>query len=194
MTTKNDGKEIVGRKGRHKQLICELAGFSDCIRGDGLEFEDKGVIYETPKRYAFTCRVAQALEESKTWGEFRQAMPHSEYTRLLHWDDGLEYEPRHKGSDAFNPDAIRAHEGGWYLSCLDDEIQAGALPADMFKKYVRLDGDRVGIASWEYVAATDVEEVNAELKRRGYEIIDYSGIPEEAEDRNADEEDDEDEP
>lgn len=188
----NDGNGGKGSKGR-KQLICDLGGFSQRCR-DCLEFEDEGVIYETPKRLGFTCRVVDALEQSKTWGDFRHAMPRSEYRRLLHWSDGFKCDTsRHKSGDPFDPNAIAAYEEGWYPSCLDDVIQAGSLPKDMREKYIRYDSDCVGCASWEYVSAIDVLEVNSELERRGYEVIDYSGIPKEAEDRQVEDEDSEDE-
>ena len=64
------------------------------------------VVFATPERIRDIARIHAAAEESRTWDEFRRAMPAEEYARvmLLSFDD--QDKPRPKGPDRFHSDEI----------------------------------------------------------------------------------------
>lgn len=174
---------------RLKRVFCE------CIPGFGPDYlsdcRDMLVTYETPRRAAFTVKVQEALEKATTWGEFRSMMPHSEYSRLLR-SGSLDDEPRHGSSDHFDLHAMPDCEEGVYPASLYWKIPDGTLPKYILEKYARWTGSVLGDAAWFAVAGNDYRAVNAELRRRGYEVIDLTGISEDCneEDDDDDEEDD----
>ena len=133
------------------------------------------VIYATPERAAFHSQVKHALEDSTTWGEFRRAMPRKEYSRLLRviFDDNDVARPH--GSDTFSMDQIPGACDCDYPGWLQQEMLHGVLPEDVVEKY--------GKASYSFVSgprlvidSTDLDDVNAELEKQGYELIDGSGL------------------
>jgi len=138
-------------------------------------YTGEDVIYATPERAAFHSQVKHALEDARTWGEFRHAMPRKEYSRLLCeiFDDND--KPRPHGSDAFSMDQIPGAGDCDYPGWLQQEMLHGVLPEDIVERY--------GTVSFSYMSGEclcidpeDLDEVNAELERRGYELIDGSGL------------------
>ena len=133
------------------------------------------VIYATPERAVFYSRVEHALWDSKTWAEFRRAMPRKEYSRLLRERFDENDKPRPRGSDAFDVSQFPGAEESHYPEWLMQERLHGALPEDVVEKY--------GKAGCSFVSgpcliidSSDLDEVNAELEKRGYELIDGSDL------------------
>lgn len=133
------------------------------------------VIYATPERAVFHSRVKRALEDSTTWGEFRHAMPRKEYSRLLReiFDDNE--KPRPHGSDVFSMDQIPGACDCDYPGWLQQEMLHGVLPEDILEKYGQY-GESFTSGACVSIRPDDLDEVNAELERRGYELIDGSGL------------------
>jgi len=103
-------------------------------------------------------------------------MPRKEYSRLLRELFGeREGYPRPRASEPFDmsqiPGACDCDYPGWLLQ----EMFDGVLPDDILKKcgsynFSYVSGDCVCIES------KVLDEVNAELRRRGYELIDGTGL------------------
>jgi len=133
------------------------------------------IIYATPERAVFHSRVRHALEESRTWADFRRAMPRKEYSRLLRELFDKNDVPRPGGLDAFDMDQIPGTDDASYPGWLLQEMLKGVLPADILEKYGNY-GESFASGSCVWILSKDLDEVNAELKRRGYELIDGSHL------------------
>jgi len=160
----NSPQKDTKRRETRKQLVYKIDAYAS---------ED--VIYATPERAVFHSRVEHALWDSKTWAEFRRAMPRREYSRLLRELFDENDEPRPRGTDAFHVSQIPGAEESDYPGWLLQEMLHGVLPDDILKKYGKygfsyVSGDCVSIDP------KDLDKVNAELEKRGYELIDGSGL------------------
>lgn len=131
------------------------------------------VIYATPERAVFYLRVEHALWDSKTWAEFRRAMPRKEYSRLLRERFDENDKPRPRGSDAFDVSQFPGAEESDYPQWLMQERLHGALPEDVVEKYGKAGCSFVS-GPCLIIGSSDFDEVNAELEKRGYELIDGS--------------------
>lgn len=165
------------------------------------EYCDEQVIYALPERALFYSGVRTALDDSKTWAEFRCAMPRKEYSRLMRGIFDNKGLRRPRGSDAFDTSQIpetetgvregavyRAIMGGYpmygmgdamsgatYPGWLAQDMLHGVLPDDILKKYGEY-SESFASGSCVYIRTEDLDEVNAELEKRGYELIDGSGL------------------
>lgn len=141
-----------------------------------IDGREEQVIYATPERAAFHSRIERALSESKTWGEFRRAMPPKEYSRIIHEAFDENDMPRPRGSDLFSSDQVPGTEDSSYPGSMMDEMSSGILPEDLLDVY-GVENYPSGFSScnpFYYVDRENVEELNAELRRRGYEVLDGS--------------------
>jgi tetratricopeptide (TPR) repeat protein len=148
------------RRKAHKKLVCKRLGIGNSM-----------FIYATPERAAFHSRIERALFESRTWGEFRKAMPPKEYSRIVREVFEGNDEPRPRASDAFSRDQVSGTEDLSYPTPMMEEMAESVLPQDLLDIYAEespLRQDRL----YYYVAMENVDELNAELRRRGYEIVD----------------------
>lgn len=64
------------------------------------------IIFLTPERAAEICCIQEALHNSRTWEEFRLAMPPSEYDTIMRGQFDDNDEPRPEGTDTFDCDDI----------------------------------------------------------------------------------------
>lgn len=134
------------------------------------------VIYASLERGVFHSRVKHALEDSTTWAEFRHAMPRQEYSRLLHeLFDKREGYSRPRASDPFDMSQIPGAGDCDYPGWLQQEMLEGVLPVDILEKYGQY-GESFVSGPCVSIRPDDLDEVNAELERRGYELIDGSGL------------------
>lgn len=165
------------------------------------EYCDEQVIYALPERALFYSRVRTALDDSKTWAEFRCAMPRKEYSRLIREVFDNKGLRRPRGSDTFDSSQIPETEtgvqegavyqaimgrypmhgmgdamgGATYPGWLAQDMLHGVLPDDILKKYGEY-SESFASGSCVYIRTEDLDEVNAELEKRGYELIDGSGL------------------
>jgi len=132
------------------------------------------VVFATPERIRCIARIRAAAEESQTWDEFRRAMPADEYARIIRtmFDDNE--EPRPKGSDAFDCNDVPGHGFSSFPPALMDDLVGAGLPADICEKYAE-PWDNIGSGeSGEFIDSRFLEEIRAELERRGFEVVDGS--------------------
>lgn len=127
---------------------------------------DDALVFATPERVKYVARIWNAVDNSSTWAEFRHAMPRDEYSRvmLLSFDD--KEEPRPKGSDPFDLDAIRpCVADGDYPPSLRLEMFHGTLPLDLVPSYTYPSARGGCCADTKSMAG-----VKAELERRRYKL------------------------
>jgi hypothetical protein len=165
------------------------------------EYCGEQVIYALPERALFYSRVRTALDDSKTWAEFRCAMPRREYSRLIREVFDSKGLRRPRGSDTFDTSQIPETEtgvreravyeaimggfmmhgmgdamgGATYPGWLAQDMLHGVLPDDILKKYGEY-SESFASGSCVYIRTEDLDEVNAELEKRGYELIDGSDL------------------
>jgi hypothetical protein len=102
-------------------------------------------------------------------------MPRKEYSRLLRELFDENDEPRPRGSDAFDVSQIPGAEESDYPGWLLQEMLHGVLPDDILEKYGQYSESFVS-GPCVSIRPEDLDEVNAELERRGYELIDGTGL------------------
>ena len=94
--------------------------------------EGAGAVFAERAAAEESAQVWSALRESKTWGEFKAAMPPAEFATVLENmkldDDEVDLE------SAFDPDEVPGHADGLFPTCL----QAKALrwfPEELIARY-----------------------------------------------------------
>ena len=83
-----------------------------------------GVVFATPDRAIFVAKIHAAIRSSKTWGQFRSAIPRKEYSVIIHsaFDDQGTARAQH--TFGIPPQDVReAADGAFWM------VQAGAIAA-----------------------------------------------------------------
>ena len=94
-----------------------------------------GLVFASPERARFIDQIHQAINQSKTWGEFRATMPEEEYRVLYNRiveDWGVEDAPSE--DDEFSSDSVPGYTDGDYPSWLQQEMDE-VLPKDILDAY-----------------------------------------------------------
>jgi hypothetical protein len=102
-------------------------------------------------------------------------MPPKEYSRILREAFDQNDEPRPCASDPFSSDQVPGTDDYSYPRSMMEEMVEGVLPQDLLDIY-GVEEYESGLARtpYYYVYPENVEELNAELRRRGYEVLDGS--------------------
>ena len=121
------------------------------------------VVYTYPGSVEYYSELRDALN-AHTWGEFRTAVGPDEFETLMeHFDDSD--EPRPQDSDAFDADDVPGFLDGEWPAWPTDDL----MPQDILDIWGEENYDR-GLTCWTFWRK-DVDEINAELRRRGYEVL-----------------------
>lgn len=130
------------------------------------------IIFLTPERAAFICRIQEALHNSRTWHEFRLAMPPGEYDTIMRGQFDDNDEPRPKGTDAFDCDDIQIVADRDYPEWVQQEMLSDdAFPADLREKYGTVE-ESVLDGLFLSIDVSYLDEILKELARRGYHVED----------------------
>jgi hypothetical protein len=132
------------------------------------------VAFATPERIRYIARIRSAAYGSRTWAEFRRAAPRDEYGRILRMMLGDNGEPRPKGSDTFSYNNVPGEGFSSFPPALTDDLVSAGLPAAIYKKYAELWDNILSGESGESIEPQYLDEIKAELERRGYVLIDGS--------------------
>src|SRR6266516_6039676 len=65
-----------------------------------------GIVFATPRRAEYIARIHHAISRSRTWAEFRKAMPKTEYSRIMQIFD-FNGEARPRSTNRFVGGSIR---------------------------------------------------------------------------------------
>lgn len=82
---------------------------------------NESLVFAPADRARLIARMHEAIEGSKTWEEFRRAMPRAEYSKIVRSFDE-EGEPRPKGSDDFDGEMVPGWSDGDYPPWLQQEM------------------------------------------------------------------------
>jgi hypothetical protein len=80
-----------------------------------------GLVLATEDRARCVARIHEAIRTSRTWADFRHAMPRREYSTVLRILDE-QCEPRPKGGDAFSGEMLPGWTDGDYPPWLQAEM------------------------------------------------------------------------
>lgn len=127
---------------------------------------NNGAVFAEPKRAKLVDRINSAIESSKTWGEFRKAMPPAEYSEIVRkYDEDGEKRPR--SGDAFDAEQLPGFSDGDYPPWLQREMET-ILPRSFFNKF----GESVSTSNGDYwmIPETNLASACAALELLGYHI------------------------
>ena len=96
---------------------------------------NEGLVFASPERAKFIDQIHQAIAKSKTWGEFRAAMPEEEYSNL-HDQIVEDWEPEDipAEDDEFSCECVSGYVDGDYPAWLQQEMHE-VLPKDILDAY-----------------------------------------------------------
>jgi hypothetical protein len=125
-----------------------------------------GVVFAERDVARRTAQVWHAVQESTTWGEFRTAMPPTDWEELVDQREG-DIPP---DDTPFTPDDVGWGDDGWYLGPWPPEEEVKWFPEDLIDKY----GGAVDWANPNYdqlsLPGDAAEEIAEELRARGHQV------------------------
>jgi hypothetical protein len=119
-------------------------------------------------------RVREALEQSTTWGELKDAMPPEEYEELMRSQFDDDGEPRPTRDESFDASYISGYADGDYPAWLQPAMDKW-IPIELLMKYgsreaTTLNGDYWAIPEVNVAALVD------ELRRQGFVVTERSDL------------------
>jgi hypothetical protein len=136
---------------------------------------DTYLVFAPPERAHFIDQIHRAIEDSKTWGEFRKLMPAGEYQRL--YEDVFSSDPEDveedesarepTDSEAF-PHDVPGYCDGEYPPWLAQE-QGKYLPAEVLKEFATRADTFINGSFWR-VDATRAPLIIERLTSLGYKV------------------------
>jgi hypothetical protein len=131
---------------------------------------NEGLVFATADNALRNHAIRTALEASKTWGDFRQAVGEEEYRAVLSKLSTHISEPVvvPNNEDPFNRDRIPGYSDGDYPEWLQSQME-WLLPTDILAKFgepvaTRLNGDYV------HIDPSSEKRFVLALRKRGYEV------------------------
>ena len=127
-----------------------------------------GVVFAEPERAEFVASLHRAIEKSRTWGQFRKAVPAAEYSDIVRRSFDDMGEPRPRSSDPFHGEQIAGWSDGDYPPWLQSEMDL-LLPKDVLEDH----GDREDTflnGSFWMIPSENLEAICADLKALGWEL------------------------
>lgn len=133
-----------------------------------------GLVVATEGRARHVAQIHQAISSSKTWAEFRRAMPRLEYSEILRiFDD--EGEPRPKGTDKFYGEMLPGWSDGDYPPWLQPEM-SGLIPETLLERYCKLESTSLNGSFW-WIPPEAAEQICAELSAMGWKVEHAPELP-----------------
>lgn len=124
-------------------------------------------MFASPERAGLVDRINRALRKSKTWEQFRKAMPRTAYSEVIQLFD-QNCEPRPRGSDKFSAESVPGFSDGDYPPWLQAEM-------DLIEDYAfwqRFGQHRSTMLNGSFwlIPHEKREAVCAALRERGWEV------------------------
>jgi hypothetical protein len=124
-----------------------------------------GVIFAERALAKRVARIARAVNESKTWGEFRTAMPADDWEEVVVQRDVIPAD-----DIPFSPEAFGWGEDGWFTGPWPPQEALVWFPKDLIEKY----GGRADTAGPNYdhlfLPGDAADAIAAELRARGHRV------------------------
>lgn len=128
---------------------------------------NSGLVFAAEDRAKLIARMHGAIESSKTWAEFRKAMPRKEYSAIVQGFDD-EGEPRPKGADEFSGEHVPGWSDGDYPPWLQAEM-GRLLPQWVLRRFGTLESSVHNGDFW-MLPPENADEIVAALQALGWRV------------------------
>lgn len=126
-----------------------------------------GVVVATEARAHYIARLHNALRTSRTWAEFRAAVPKQEYSEILATLDRIG-EPRPKDTDKFDAEQVPGRSDGDYPPWLQKEMSQ-LLPRSLLEKVGTPQQTAVNGSYW-HIPPEHIPEMIRRLTELGFQV------------------------
>lgn len=133
-----------------------------------------GLVFATEDRARRVARIHGAIRTSRTWADFRRAMPRREYSEILRYfhEQG---EPRPKGSDDFSGEMLPGWSDGDFPPWLQPEMSQ-LIPVAVLERFGKRLSTPVNGSYWS-IPPEAAESMRAELSAMGWKIEHAPDMP-----------------
>ena len=133
-----------------------------------------GVVFAERDVARRTAQVWHAVQDSKTWGEFRTAMPPADWEEVINpdWEEVISQRGGDIPPDGtpFTPDDVAWGDDGWYLGPWLPEEEVRWFPEDLIDKYGgEVDRDNPNYDQL-FLPGDAADEIAEELRARGHRV------------------------
>ena len=127
-----------------------------------------GLVFAEPERAEYIAGIHDALQNAKTWGEFKAKLDPEEYEQILFSFDEND-EPRPKNSDPFDASSVPGYCDGDYPDWLQQDMDYW-LPEDILEKYATNEVTMLN-GNYYHIDEGHEEAICRDLKALGFEVI-----------------------
>lgn len=128
-----------------------------------------GLVFATPERAKEINRSHRAIEDSQTWGEFRRAVPSSDYEEIVSAVFGEAGEDRPEADDPFDSSAVPGYCDGDYPPWLAPEME-DVLPPAVVDRFGRWEETCINGSYVHFDPAREAEIVEM-LRSAGFDVV-----------------------
>ncbi|MDF2372685.1 MAG: hypothetical protein P1V21_18030 [Rhizobiaceae bacterium] len=133
-----------------------------------------GAVFAEESRAMHIVQINRALDKSKTWGDFKSAMPSDEYLRIIEFVD-------FEDEDQSEPDPNEQFDGCWlteegdYPDWLQLEMD-NVIPGDILERYGKPADTFLNGTYW-HIALENMEPMAEALRLDGYIVEAAQDLP-----------------
>ena len=130
-----------------------------------IEPHNRGVVFAEPERARLIAKIHDAISNSRTWKEFRDAVPKEEYRAIISsFDEGE--KPR--VSDEFSGEAVPGWNDGDYPPWLQQEMDK-VMPREVLEKFGTRTPTAINGNFW-HIPKGNLDAICANLCELGFEL------------------------
>lgn len=133
-----------------------------------------GLVFAREDRARWVARIHEAIRTSKTWADFRRAMPRQDYSEVLRAFDNAG-EPRPRSTDEFSGDSLPGWSDGDYPPWLQPEMSQ-LLPEHILERFGKRKSSHINGSYWS-IPPEAAESMCAELSSIGWRIEHAPDLP-----------------
>ncbi len=125
-------------------------------------------MFATPDRAIFVAKIHAAIRSSKTWGQFRSAIPRKEYSVIIHSAFDDQGTARPKSTAPFSEESVAGWSDGDYPAWLQSEME-GILPRSVLEQFGKRETTFLNGSFW-LIPEKNLVGVCAALNAFGWEL------------------------
>jgi hypothetical protein len=127
-----------------------------------------GVVFATRNRARIVARIHQAISRSRTWGQFRAAIPREEYSRVIRNTFDARGEARPRSTDAFIAEVLPGWVDGDYPPWLQQEM-GRVIPPTILKQFGSREATAINGPFW-LIPEANCDEICKALRSQGFDV------------------------
>jgi len=127
-----------------------------------------GVVFAEPGRATLIAKIHTAIESSKTWGQFRNAMPREAYSQIVRTAFDENGEPRPKSTDPFSGEDVPGWSDGDYPPWLQQEM-GDILPREVLLRFGEYKTTVLNGGFW-LIPEEHLQDICDVLRAQGWEL------------------------